>query len=171
VAMHVDALLPGTDPTLPGAHRFPGPALIVASRLLDCKPLRHALIEAASHDGCELAVIVSQPVYEKVVKAGLRGIRPGLYRPIRVHIPEKGFDQTAYLYVPGCDVNRFTLDAPTPGPAPPPAPPREPGRGAKPDGDSRTPAITQTFWVGDVHGGGTFGSIGNLSFGHPASDT
>lgn len=156
LAVHVDTVLPSVDPTLTGAHRFPGPALIVASRLLDCEPLRRTLVEAVRYDGCELALIASQPVFEKVIQAGLRGIRPSRYRPVRVHIPEKRFDHMAYLYAPVCDVNSFTLDAP------------ESHSPLEPDGSGAPPGygVTQSFRTGDIHSEKV--EFGNLHLG-PAS--
>jgi hypothetical protein len=91
VAMHTDAIKK-TE------HGYAGPALIVLTRLLDCPPLHDALDLAGR---AALALLVSDPIFQKVGVSGLGGIRPEHFTPIRVYIPSKKFDQTAHLHVPG----------------------------------------------------------------------
>jgi hypothetical protein len=75
-----------------------GSAPIVVSRLLDAGPLRQALAAAAE---ANLALIVSQVLYDSVVTSGFRGLAASAYRRVHVVIPEKSFDQLAYVHVPG----------------------------------------------------------------------
>ncbi len=105
VAMHTDVVTPG--------HLGPaGPALIVLKRLLDSAPVRAALTNAPA---ANLAQIISEPVFQRAVLPGLEGVRPRQFREVLVEAPEKGFRQTAYLYVPGQPVT-----VPETKPPPPP---------------------------------------------------
>jgi hypothetical protein len=113
VAMHTDAIKRT-------AHGYAGQALIVLSRLLDSDALHDALESAPR---AQLALLVSEPIYQKVGVSGLGGVRPEHFTPIRIHVPGKGFDQMAYLHVPG-EVGR---DPGSSGAAIPPAPSGPPG--------------------------------------------
>jgi hypothetical protein len=75
-----------------------GSAPIVVSRLLGARPLREALAEATQ---ANLALIVSQVLYDDIVLSGFRGLAPADYRQVRVVVREKNFDQPAYVHVPG----------------------------------------------------------------------
>ena len=120
VAMHADALQKAE-------LGYSGPALNVLARLIDAAPARDAL---ASTAGAQLVLIVSEAVHRKVVSAGFPGIRPDRFRYVRVRLPGKGFDEPAYVHVPGHD-----LPPAGPGPAagpqgstpPGPAPAEGPG--------------------------------------------
>jgi hypothetical protein len=114
VAMHSDAIVES-------AYEYAGPALVVLSRLLDSRPVRSALARSRDIDGAELALIVSEPVYRKVVLSGLGGIRTAQFRQVAVDIPDKGFSETAYLHVPRCDVNALSLDDDREPPQSPPS--------------------------------------------------
>jgi len=91
VAMHIGAL---SDAPFGSA----GPAFVVLSRLLDSRPVRTAL---DSSPQANLALILSQPVYDKAVRSELGGLRPRQFQEVRVDIPGKGFHETAYVRVPG----------------------------------------------------------------------
>ncbi|WP_447002963.1 GUN4 domain-containing protein [Saccharothrix isguenensis] len=91
VAMHTDVV------TKPGPLGYAGPALTVLSRLLDSDAVRAALARAPE---ANLAQIISADLYRKAVLPELGGLRPRQFRQVRVDVPDKGFDQTAYLYVP-----------------------------------------------------------------------
>lgn len=91
VAMHIDTVKPST-------FGYAGPGLVVLSRLLDAKPLREALAGAAD---ANLALLVSDSVFRKVVESGFGALRPRRFAEIAVDIPAKAFSQTAYLYIPG----------------------------------------------------------------------
>ncbi len=75
VAMHHGTLLPG--PFGPA-----GDAPIVVSRLLDAKPLRKLLAEQQERD---LALIVSQTLYQDVVRTGFCSLDPDEFQPVRVN--------------------------------------------------------------------------------------
>lgn len=100
VVMHIDTVKRS-------ALGHAGPGLVVLSRLLDAQPLRDALVSVPN---ANLALLVSEPVYRKVVESGLGGLRPRRFSAVMVHNSAKSFRQTAYLYVPGAS---FTAAAPT----------------------------------------------------------
>jgi len=75
VAMHHGTLLPG--PFGPA-----GDAPIVVSRLLDAKPLRRLLADQQDRD---LALIVSQTLYQDVVRTGFCSLDPDEFQPVRVN--------------------------------------------------------------------------------------
>ncbi len=91
VAMHIDTVKPST-------FGYAGPGLVVLSRLLDAKPLRAAL---ASATDANLALLVSVPVFRKVVESGFGALRPHRFSRVTVDIPAKHFREEAYLYLPG----------------------------------------------------------------------
>src|SRR6266516_3354305 len=91
VAMHIDVITPA-------ALGYAGPALIVLQRLLDSAPLRTALTDAPD---ASLAQIISECLYQKTVVPELGGLRPRQFQKVQVDLPAKGFQQTAYVYVPG----------------------------------------------------------------------
>jgi hypothetical protein len=83
----------GTDPRLrlrlalhhgtltPGPFGPAGDAPIVVSRLLDAKPLRRLLAEQQERD---LALIVSQSLYQDVVRTGFCSLDPDEFHAVRV---------------------------------------------------------------------------------------
>ncbi|MDN3353057.1 hypothetical protein [Actinomadura sp. DC4] len=75
VAMHHGTLTPG--PFGPA-----GDAPIVVSRLLDAKPLRKLLTDQQERD---LALIVSQTLYQDVVRTGFCSLDPEEFQPVRVN--------------------------------------------------------------------------------------
>ena len=75
VAMHHGTLLPG--PFGPA-----GDAPIVVSRLLDARPLRRLLADEQDRD---LALIVSQSLYQDVVRTGFCSLDPDEFQPVRVN--------------------------------------------------------------------------------------
>ena len=74
VALHHGTLTPG--PFGPA-----GDAPIVVSRLLDARPLRRLLAEQQDRD---LALIVSQSLYQDVVRTGFCSLDPGEFQAVRV---------------------------------------------------------------------------------------
>jgi hypothetical protein len=116
VAMHMDMIMRS-------AMGYAGQGLIVLSRLLDSKEFKQALADASD---ASMALLVSDPVYHSVVESGLPGLRPGRFRSLAIDNPAKGFQQTAYLYIPGTAVRRSA----EPGPADGTRAPRPPGAGA-----------------------------------------
>jgi hypothetical protein len=90
VAMHIDSLTPAP-------LGFAGSALIVLQRLLDSRPVRTALVR---HPRSNLALIVSESLYQRAVLPQLGGLRPAQFTRMQVDMPEKDFSQPAYVYVP-----------------------------------------------------------------------
>ncbi|TQL97750.1 hypothetical protein FB559_3353 [Actinoallomurus bryophytorum] len=75
VAMHHGTLTPG--PFGPA-----GDAPIVVSRLLDARPLRRLLADEQDRD---LALIVSQSLYQDVIRTGFCSLDPEEFQPVRVN--------------------------------------------------------------------------------------
>jgi hypothetical protein len=75
VALHHGTLTPG--PFGPA-----GDAPIVVSRLLNAKPLRRVLADQQHRD---VALIVSQTLYQDVVRTGFCSLDPQDFRPVRVN--------------------------------------------------------------------------------------
>lgn len=75
VALHHGTLTPG--PFGPA-----GDAPIVVSRLLDAKPVRRVLADQQDRD---VALIVSQTLYQDVVRTGFCSLDPGEFQPVRVN--------------------------------------------------------------------------------------
>ncbi|MFC5288651.1 ATP-binding protein [Actinokineospora guangxiensis] len=96
---------------------FSGAALVHACRIIDAAGLRTAL---AGADG-PLALAVSDPVYEGIVRQGYRGISAADYHPLRVE--SKNGRLHAWLRLPG------SSHSPAPAPTAPdvarPEPPRQ----------------------------------------------
>jgi hypothetical protein len=74
---------------------FAGQPLVHCARLLDATPLRRVFDTSARVD---LAVIVSQDVYDKVVRHGY-GLDPAAYR--RITVREKETETYAWVHTPG----------------------------------------------------------------------
>lgn len=69
-------------------------------RLLDSEPIRQALNES-NPDITLLAAIVSQRVFEDVVRAGYTGeLHPDRFEQVTAEVVDKDFVQPAWLYVP-----------------------------------------------------------------------
>jgi hypothetical protein len=96
------------DVVIRNGSTLAGHALLNLSRLLDAPAVRRALGKA---EHAQLALIVSQPVYRKVVESGLGGLRPQQFVEARVDIPEKRFSELAYVHVPGYDMHTFQPEA------------------------------------------------------------
>jgi hypothetical protein len=75
VALHHGTLTPG--PFGPA-----GDAPIVVSRLLDAKPLRRVLADQQDRD---IALIVSQTLFQDVVRTGFCSLDPDAFQPVRVN--------------------------------------------------------------------------------------
>jgi len=91
-AVHV-GLVDDEDPVTGGIS----PATNEVSRLLNCQPLRQALLDS-DPDVTFAAMIVSAEVYDQFVRAGHTGLAASRFIPVRARV--KQFDRTAYLYVP-----------------------------------------------------------------------
>ena len=91
----------------------------------------------AQADRAALALMVSEPLFRKVGRSGLGGIRPEYFKAVTIDIPEKGFRRTGYLHVPGYDLDGLDL--------PPLEEPTHPGAVASP---SSSPTADRRETVG-----------------------
>jgi hypothetical protein len=84
----------------PASLGIAGNTAVTAARLVNARQARTALARAV---GAPLVVVLEDHLYQNVVAAGFRALRPSDYVPIMVREPEKGFEARAWLTVPGVD--------------------------------------------------------------------
>ncbi|MFE3455726.1 hypothetical protein ACFXJ8_43135 [Nonomuraea sp. NPDC059194] len=72
---------------------------IYACRLLDSAPLKEALRQSQP-DVTLVGAIISQRVFEDVVQAGYIQLHETEFEPVTAAVPDKGFEQAAWLYIP-----------------------------------------------------------------------
>ncbi|MFF3440744.1 hypothetical protein [Streptosporangium sp. NPDC002721] len=82
-----------------GATGVPGPHAVQVNRLVDADAVRVAL---SSCPGANLAVIVSERVFNDYLTDGYGRLSPAEFRQVRVKAKKETY--LAYLYVPGCDL-------------------------------------------------------------------
>jgi hypothetical protein len=118
VALHV-GLVDDEDPETAGVSG----ATNDVHRLLDCQPLRDALLGSAP-DVTFVATIVSSEVFDAYVRGGHTKLRPTQFTRVRATV--KQFDRPAYLYIPvpstreaGSDPAPDSSDHPSTPPADP----------------------------------------------------
>lgn len=116
-------------------------------RLLDSTPLRDR-VARAHPDVTLMAAIVSQRVFEDVVRAGYTGLRPEQFDPVNADVPGKDFAQHAWIYVPR------PSHRPDDGPAP-----FQPGDDPAPGGARRPGTVTFHGDVGQAFTGNRIGDI------------
>ncbi|MGW2918490.1 hypothetical protein ACWDBF_11600 [Streptomyces angustmyceticus] len=126
-----------------------GPAPVAVARYVNAPQLRAALGTLAAAD---LAVIVSDRLYQDVVRSGGPDLDPGQY--VRAHVRVKEFGGYGWIRVPGHapdDVRSAVAEAP--GPKPPP------------DGDGADRTTLSQY----VHQGAAVGRdvVGGLTVGLP----
>jgi hypothetical protein len=98
---------------------FPGAAVVIAARLIDATQLRNALAASPS----DIALIVSNHIYEEIVKQHYPGIDPGKF--VSVVVNAKTFHERAWIATPGHPVPSAAHDDAEPDvadPAPDPMP-------------------------------------------------
>lgn len=88
----------------PAASGYAGAAVVVVSRLVDCDAVRAALIAAPT---ANLVLIVSDGVYQDVVRNGHTTYLPSEFRQVSVAVKE--LTTSAWLWVPNHDVHGLTL--------------------------------------------------------------
>jgi hypothetical protein len=76
-------------------HGWAGTPLVHSTRLVNARPVRHALATAPA---VNLVVVVSGPVYHEVV-CHTHGVDPATY--VQVAISEKETQATAWVHIPG----------------------------------------------------------------------
>lgn len=104
---------------LDGANGFPGPAPVVAARLLDARAVRLVLQRLST---VNVAAIVSPAIYQDIVVNRYGGTRPERFRMVHVVDTVKEFSMDAWVYAPEDDVNQIPV---------PPCPPSQTGRSAQ----------------------------------------
>ncbi|MFA1548393.1 tetratricopeptide repeat protein [Actinomadura chokoriensis] len=80
----------------PGPAGFNGTAVIDCFRLLDSPPVKAALEDFPE---AQLAVIVSDHLFQDVIRNGFRSLRAEDFWQVRSTLPGKGFSMDAWLYV------------------------------------------------------------------------
>ncbi|TDC83520.1 tetratricopeptide repeat protein [Actinomadura sp. 7K507] len=80
----------------PGPAGFNGTAVIDCFRLLDSPPVKAALED---HPQAQLAVIVSDHLFQDVVRNGFRSLRAESFWRVRSTVAGKGFSMDSWLYV------------------------------------------------------------------------
>lgn len=88
----------------PAANGYAGKAVVVVSRLLDSEPVRNALDTAPR---ANLALILSAPVYDDMVRGGHTRYRPEAFRQVAVDV--KDYTAVAWLWIPHHDVHGLPL--------------------------------------------------------------
>jgi len=91
---------------LNSANGFAGTAVNHTARLVDAPPLKAALTRFPA---ASVACIVSSGVFHQVVVEEDEGVRPERFREVRVSLPEKGFDEPAWVHVVGEDITGTDL--------------------------------------------------------------
>jgi hypothetical protein len=79
---------------------FVGDASIAVHRILDCRPLREALTEAATAD---FALIVPEFLYRDVIAQNYGKLLADRFRPVNVEILSKSFTEQCRIYLPPAD--------------------------------------------------------------------
>jgi hypothetical protein len=78
------------------ANGYVSRAVVRTCRLLDSPQLRWAM---ENMPACELALAVSDQLYEDVLEHGYRGLSPERFARIRIEMPEKGFVADAWVHL------------------------------------------------------------------------
>lgn len=86
---------------LDGANGVPGEAVVTTCRLVDAPPLKRAL---AAFPEAAVGLIVSDRIFQEIVRQRYGRIRPDRFRRVPVRLPEKRFEHVAWISVPDEDV-------------------------------------------------------------------
>ncbi|WP_433207353.1 hypothetical protein ACQP00_41200 [Dactylosporangium sp. CS-047395] len=101
-----------------GAKGFPGAAAVTVSRLVGARPVKLAL---AAFPAAGAALILSEQVFDDVVAQRYEDMAPDAFTRVRIEVPDKEFDQAAWISVPGsapADLARILADFQFSTPAP-----------------------------------------------------
>jgi hypothetical protein len=96
------------------ANGHAGQAVVAAARLVNALPLKQVLDDFPD---AAVALIVSDPIYQDVVRHRYDAVRPERFRAVRVE--EKEFADRAWIYIPDEDVTNPALVRPQPSAVPP----------------------------------------------------
>ncbi|MGY3339547.1 hypothetical protein ACVW0K_005646 [Streptomyces filamentosus] len=128
-------------------------------RLLDSRPVK-AILAAASEEVTHLAAIISERVYEDVVRGAYTGLHPDRCVEVPATVEGKNFSQRAWLYVPspsGNLVRAGVRPREEPVDAIPEAPAAEPGeRAGRAYGGNSQQVGEGVAMMGDVGGDFTY---------------
>lgn len=80
-----------------GANGYVGGPAVAVHRILDSPPVRTALSE---EEKAMLVIALSEAVYVEVIARGGSEFDPADFQRVTAKLPEKGFEQNAYLFVP-----------------------------------------------------------------------
>ncbi|MBB4920729.1 hypothetical protein [Streptosporangium saharense] len=154
VALHVGPVLPATPMGRPGPHA------VQVNRLVDAPAAREAMRVCPAAD---LAVIVSDRVFDDYLSQGYGHPRPVRFRPVTVQGKKQRF--LAYLYLPNADVHELReLDVFDP-PADETSPIQKDGDGPRPP---KPFGAARDVIMGDqnrVKNGNVYTSRGDMHFG------
>ncbi|MFI1993939.1 hypothetical protein [Actinoplanes sp. NPDC020271] len=123
---------------LDGANGFPSDAVVHVCRLNDSPQLKQAL---RTHWVANAALIVSDSLYRDVI-VHYQDLRPDQFAKVVAEIPEKNFEATAWIHVPGETMGGGSSRANEPRPAP----------------SASAPAAGQVFHGVTTHGPTQFGN-------------
>ncbi|WP_433894571.1 hypothetical protein [Streptomyces sp. CA-111067] len=130
---------------------FSGPAPIAVARYLDAPEVKQALAATGS---ASLAVVVSDRLYQDVVRSRFHGLDPEQYR--RIHVRQKGFAGYGWLRLPGA----HPQDAAEPSPGASEDGPRSPARAAEREQSSFVQhGVHGTAIQGVIHGSVVYRAI------------
>ncbi|WP_435135243.1 hypothetical protein [Actinacidiphila sp. bgisy144] len=130
-----------------------GPAPVAVARYVNAYQLKEALAALTTAD---LAVIVSDRLYQDVVRSGLVGLDPAQY--VRVHVQVKEFGGYGWIRVPGHTPDEVRRCEPAA---------REPRSSPEGSAPSRTP-LSQHVHHGVAVGGNVSGALTVGPYGWPA---
>lgn len=130
---------------------FSGPAPIAVARYLNAPEVKQALEAGRS---VSLAVVISDRLYQDVVRSGFHGLDPEQYH--RIHVRQKGFAGYGWVRLPGTDPQ----DTREPRPGAPEDGPQPPARAT----DQEQPTFVQhgvhgTAIQGVIHGSVVHGPV------------
>lgn len=79
------------------ANGYVGGPAIAVHRILDSPSVRAAL---TAEERAMLVIALSESIYVEVVAKGGTELDPAEFRPVTARLPEKGFEETAWVFVP-----------------------------------------------------------------------
>ncbi len=87
-----------------GANGYVGSTAIAVHRILDAPPLRTALRDEIA---AAFVLAVSDSIFTDVVAQGHGDLDPSAFRPVTAKLPEKGFEETAWIFLPPSSGSHF----------------------------------------------------------------
>jgi len=112
-ALHVGPVPDSGDPV---RDRISEPT-VTTFRLLSSEPINEAL-KRSHPDVTQTAAVLSQRVYDDVIRPGYTPMHPSEFTPVTAEVPGKDFAEPAWLYVPRPSWQAEPPDRPVDSPAP-----------------------------------------------------